>query len=68
MSTGWWGIPGKCNNSSATKVHFTLDTDKPKPICGSRLGQQMEYQFCAPGFADNYVECERCRKIALTKV
>lgn len=63
MSTGWWGVPGTCK---ATKVHYTLDGNYPKPICGVRLGPLMHYQFCAPGFEPRYVECLRCRHIGNT--
>ena len=65
MSTGWWGIPGG-PESKNTKVHYTLDGRYPKPLCGSKLGPFMHYQWCAAGLEPAYVECERCRKIGDT--
>lgn len=57
-SIGWFGIPGgpACRS---TKTHVVREG---KPICGARLGKNMEFQWCShedisePG-------CDRCKVI-----
>ena len=47
-------------------MHYTLDGRYPKPICGSKIGPLMHFQFCAGGFEERYVECARCRRMGAT--
>ena len=65
MSTGYFGIPGD-SGARSTKVHYVFDTRYSKPICGSRIGPLMHFQWCAGGFEERFVECERCRRIGAT--
>lgn len=64
MSTGWFGVPGE--EGTQTKTHFVGDDGKP--ICGSRIRQDSEFQFCSWRRVLHYVECERCRAIELKRL
>lgn len=55
MRTGWFGNPKR-----GTLVHVVDMYDKP--ICGSRIGEDMEFQWCAPSIKLDYIECEKCKK------
>lgn len=54
MSTGYFGVPGEIGG----KVHYVLHG---KPICGCSLPRYSEFQWCASGFAENMIECRRCK-------
>lgn len=43
-----------------TKVHLV---ENGKPLCGSRIGDDMAFQWCAGGAWYDYLECEKCKKI-----
>ena len=60
MSTGYFGIPGSKRESDVTPVHAVRDG---KPICGARLRKAMQFQWCAVGFEERYIECGRCKRI-----
>ena len=57
LATGFFGIPGV---HRWTKVHYVRGN---RPVCGSRVGRRMEFQWCAHGYRRDYVECARCRSI-----
>lgn len=59
-STGWWGRPGDMTGNCATKTHVVEDG---KPICGSRIANDREFQWCSHGIRWDYIECERCKGI-----
>ena len=54
MKTGYFA------NVTHTKVHIVRGNDKP--VCGSRIGDNMEFQWCSMGIYMPYVECEHCKK------
>ncbi len=56
IATGYFGIPG---TSRTTLVHIV---DNGRPICGSRVGPDQQFQWCAGGVRLEYVECARCIK------
>lgn len=56
LATGWFGIPGGPEHRS-TKVHVVRDGT---PVCGARVGPEMQFQWCAPGTYWPYVDCTRC--------
>ena len=56
--TGWFGIPGAPSRYS-TKVHVVHKATK-KPICGTVVGNNQSFQFCATGAYRGYIECEKC--------
>lgn len=58
-STGYYGVPGSHRERDVTKVHFVLQS---RPICGARIRSNMQYQWCADGFEDRYVECRHCKR------
>ena len=58
-SIGWFGIPGGPEWRS-TKTHVVVDG---KTLCGSRLGKNMEFQWCSHIDGLVAVECERCEAI-----
>lgn len=62
MATGWFGAHAR----RATKVHYVLGSQYPKPICGARIHPHSYFQFCAAGFEERYVECERCKQMGRT--
>lgn len=58
VEVGWFGIPGGPSWRS-TKTHAVVDG---KPMCGSRLGKDMEFQWCS--HHGNIVpECETCKRL-----
>lgn len=60
ISTGWWGTPWtRGERERISKVHFAF---KGKPLCGARLAEDMEYQWCSDTMNFEYVDCERCQK------
>jgi hypothetical protein len=60
MPTGYYGIPGSKREADVTLVHAVSNS---APICGVRLRRGMEFQLCAVGFEEQYIECGRCRRI-----
>ena len=52
--TGWFGIPG---GPPGGMVHVVIDG---KPICGSKMGPKMKFQWCARGVQREFLECRRC--------
>ena len=59
IGVGWFGIPGGPDYKS-TKTHVVVSPGKL--LCGSRLGKNMEFQWCSG--VDGYVpKCEHCKKI-----
>jgi hypothetical protein len=60
IATGWFGIPGG-QTSRSTKVHVV---DKNGPICGSRLSEKQQFQFCSRGARIEWIECRNCLQIA----
>jgi hypothetical protein len=55
---GWFGIPGGPEWRS-TKTHIVI---QGKPVCGTRLGEEQEFQWCS------YIgaiapECRSCQRI-----
>jgi len=56
MGTGWFGVPGKMGGM----VHLV---SSGKPVCGTRLAEGSQYQWCSPRANLEMVECRRCRKI-----
>lgn len=66
METGYFASASRTPSHSASKVHIVVGG---KPICGSVLGKDMEFQFCAGGAYLPYVECVRClKKLARDKI
>ena len=64
-STGWFGYPHISGVMYArwTLVH-AIHFPSGKPICGSKLGPRMEFQWCSWGIKMEYIECKRCCKKA----
>jgi hypothetical protein len=58
ISTGYFGVPGK----DGGKVHLVT---KGRPICGTRLPADSEYQWCSYSTRMEFVECERCKRSAV---
>jgi len=56
-ATGWYGIPGG-PESRSTKVHIVFNGI---PVCGTNVGKNQSFQWCANGIQLDYVECERCK-------
>ncbi len=59
--TGWFGIPGGVESTS-TRVHVVYHSTR-LPICGSFLSALQQFQFCAAGIHEDYVECKRCQRM-----
>lgn len=55
-STGWFGIPGK---ERSTNVHIYLGDGKC--LCGYTPHKSYEYQWCANGIQEDYLECKKCK-------
>ena len=62
MMTGYYTISGETKRG---KVHIT--SINGRPICGSHLHENAEFQWCASGIKLDYVECKHCIKIG-TKI
>lgn len=55
-SIGFW-----FNKERSTKVHIEEDN---KPMCGSTIGEDMEYKRCATDKGPSWIiQCIPCRKI-----
>lgn len=54
------GYFASAEKHARTKVHIIKDGI---PICGSRIGDNMAFQFCAGGIHIEYVECMHCKRI-----
>lgn len=57
ITIGWFGIPG---GKSGSLTHLV---QSKKPLCGTHLHPESEYQWCIPIWTDGTPECERCKKI-----
>ena len=57
MRTGWFGRPGTYR---FTRTHVVSDTDPPRPICHSRIGRRMAFQWSFNGVSLRHVDCRRC--------
>ena len=57
LSTGYFGIPGRTTRGA---VHIV--NAKGKPICGTRLSDRAEFQWCARWVVVKYIECRSCLK------
>lgn len=44
-----------------TLVHVVNETGKP--VCGTAIGLNKVFQWCANGVVRNYVECTKCIKL-----
>ena len=42
-----------------TKVHVV---NGYKPICGSVISENKQFQFCSVGITYDYIECEKCKQ------
>lgn len=60
LTTGFFA-----NTKRGTKVHV-VNIDG-KPICNSKIGKNMEYQWCSTSVYFPYIECEKCKKIIKKK-
>lgn len=56
--TGYFG-----NNKRHTKVHV-VDENR-KPICGTVIGKDMEFQWNSMTIYIPYIECSKCKKKAM---
>lgn len=61
MMTGYFGVPG--NSRGRWTVHLV---DDGKPVCGTRMPRDSEFQSCATGIHIQLIECKICRKRAAT--
>lgn len=60
LSTGYYGIPGRFGG----EVHVVRGGSLARrgaPVCGTIIDRRAEYQWCARGVVEGYVECLRCR-------
>jgi hypothetical protein len=48
------------NEFRVTKVHIVEDNI---PICGSKIGKDLNFLWCSNDIAPDYVDCEKCRKV-----
>lgn len=47
------------NTKRYTQVHIN---ESGKPVCGSQIGNDLRYQWCAHGYTQwDYLECEHCK-------
>lgn len=53
MRTGYFGNPIR-----TTKIHVVDMYDKP--ICGCKIGPDMDFQWCAAAMRLDYIECKKC--------
>lgn len=56
--TGYFGVPGTFRS---TVVH-AVDENRVG-ICGYRAHKSYEFQWCARGLYENYVECRTCLRL-----
>ena len=47
------------NTTRYTKVHIVLNG---RPVCGSKVGHDMQYCWCARNVHASAIECEHCLK------
>jgi hypothetical protein len=63
ITTGYFGIPG------SRKGNFTVHAvSSGKPICGTRMPDKAEFQWCCHSINYQFLECEKCKKIARTPI
>jgi hypothetical protein len=53
MQTGFFGSPNR-----VTKCHAVKDG---KPICGCKIGIDLNFQWCANGVVWKYINCQSCK-------
>ncbi len=63
MTIGWFGVPG---GRTGTKTHIV--NEKSKPICGSVLSPDSEYQWCFPTILSGEPECEHCKRLRIKRL
>lgn len=54
ITTGYFADP---EEKTWTKVHAVRNG---KPLCGCKISDGMEYQWCSQTIQKKYIECERC--------
>lgn len=59
MTTGYFGIPGNKDRHDNHHVHVV---DNGRPVCGTRVHPGSQYQWCAHGIQQDYVDCQRCKQ------
>ena len=57
-STGWFGVPGEI---SYQKVHVVYRYGHAL-LCGAKVSDRAEFQFCAAGIHEKYVTCGNCQR------
>ena len=65
LTIGYFGVPG---GKSAGLTHITAKTPSGdiKPICGTPIHPNSEYQWCCPNWYSINPECKRCQKYKIT--
>ena len=58
-STGWYGRPGKL---STGKVHV-VTRDTRTLLCKAKVHPDAQFQWCAAGIKDEYVDCGNCNRL-----
>lgn len=56
---GWYGIPGAPSYRST----LTHADNGEGPICGTRLGKKMKFNWCCQDNSFYDPECKTCKKI-----
>lgn len=56
MSTGYFGVPG---TERTTNAHVRKNDGQC--LCGYTPHPSYEYQWCAHGIQEDYVECKKCK-------
>jgi hypothetical protein len=65
IATGYFGVPG------SRKGNFTVHAVSGYPrrtLCGTRMPAAAEFQWCCHGINYQFLECEKCKKIARTPI
>lgn len=66
MMTAWFGVPGSARGRRT--VHFTAnDGQRERPICGARVPDDSQPQWCAHRWLVAYCECKSCLRIAASQ-
>lgn len=59
LHQGEYSIGYFANTKRWTKTHIY---DGRKPVCGSQIGKNLSYQWCAHGYSYfDFLECEHCK-------
>ncbi len=59
IATGWFGVPGR-SSQGYTMVHIASEG---KPMCGTRVRHNAEFQQCANGVVRSLIDCSRCHRL-----